>query len=201
MLEKRAQTKVPIHDIIAKRWSPCAFEGSKVVKREELLALLEAARWTPSCYGDQPWRYIVCDKKTNLSGWVKLLSCLADANQVWAKNAPLLILVTCINNFSHNGRANRWASYDTGASMENLILQAVSMGLMAHPMGGFDVTKVGEIFNIPPDFTAMSVVAVGHQAEPSTLDSSLKERELAARERLPLDKLFFEGDWKNPIAG
>lgn len=201
MLEKRAQTKVPIHDIIAKRWSPCAFESSKPIKREELLALLEAARWAPSCYGDQPWRYIICDKKTNLSAWVKLLSCLADANQVWAKNAPLLILVTYINNFGHNGRANRWAAYDTGASMENLILQAVSMGLMAHPMGGFDVTKVGEIFNVPPDFTAMAVIAVGHQAESNILDSTLKEREAAARERLPLDKLFFEGDWKNPIAG
>jgi len=94
---------------------------------------------------------------------------------------------------------NRWAAYDTGASVENLILQAVSMGLMAHSMGGFDVTKVGEIFNIPPDFTAMTVVAVGHQAELTVLDNSLREREGAVRERLPLNKLFFEGDWKNPI--
>jgi len=90
MLQKTAQTKVPIHNIIAKRWSPCAFENSKPIKREELLALLEAARWAPSCYGDQPWRYIICDKKTNLSAWVKLLSCLADANQVWAKKRSIV---------------------------------------------------------------------------------------------------------------
>jgi nitroreductase len=201
MLEKRAQTKVSIHEIIAKRWSPCAFDSHKNIKREELTALLEAARWAPSCYGDQPWRYILCDKKNNLTAWVKLLSCLADANQVWAKNAPLLILVTCINNFSHNGRANRWANYDTGASVENLKLQAVSMGLVAHSMGGFDTTRVGEVFNIPPDFTAMTVVAVGYQAEPSVLDEQMKERELKERERLPLNKLFFEGDWKNPFSG
>lgn len=201
MLEKRAQTKVPIHEVIAKRWSPCAFDNHKNIKREELLALLEAARWAPSCYGDQPWRYIVCDKKTNLTSWVKLLSCLADANQAWAKNAPLLILVTCINNFSHNGRANRWASYDTGASVENLKLQATSMGLIAHSMGGFEPTKVTEVFNIPPDFTAMAVVAVGYQAELNVLDEQLKERELKERERLPLSKLFFEGDWKNPFSG
>jgi nitroreductase len=194
MLEKTATTQVPIHELIAKRWSPRAFDADKPVSREQISALLEAARWAPSCYGAEPWRFVVFDKFNNAAAWEKGFNCLAEANQVWVKNAPVLILAVTRNLFEHNGKPNRWAQYDCGAASENLCLQAVSMGLIAHQMGGFDANKAYEVLGIAEqDFTCMSMIAVGYQASPEVLEGDYKEHELAARKRKPLEEIFFEG--------
>jgi len=195
MLEKTAITQEPIHELIAKRWSPRAFEANKPVSREQIIALLEAARWAPSCYGAEPWRYIVFDRFNNTAAWEKAFSCLAQANQVWVKNASVLILAVTRNSFEHNDKPNRWAQYDCGAASENICLQAVSMGLVAHQMGGFDANKAHEMLGIPADFTCMSMIAIGYQASPDVLEGEYKDRELAARERKSLEALFFGGEW------
>lgn len=200
MVHKPAITHVTIDELIEHRWSPRAFNPNRPVSRQHLLALLEAARWAPSCYGDEPWRLIVCDKYHNVMAWEKALNCSAEANQLWARNAPLLILVTTRQHFRHNGQPNRWAEYDTGAASENLCLEAVSLGLSAHQMGGFDANKACEVFAIPEGVTCMTIIAVGYQTSPDILPDDLKEREIAERTRTPFNEHFFEGTWGTPVA-
>lgn len=201
MQTKTASTQVDVHDIIAKRWSCRAFDASKPVSREQIVSLLEAARWAPSCFGDEPWRFIVWDKNSDAAAWQKAFGCLGEWNQNWVKNAPVLLLSTANSLFRRDGSPNRWGQYDTGAAAENLCLQAVASGLMAHQMGGFDVEKTRSTFNIPEEFALMAMIAVGYQGEPEVLDDELKELELAARARTPLGVHFFEGDWGVPVKG
>jgi nitroreductase len=201
MQTKTASTQVDVHDIIAKRWSCRAFDASKPVSREQIVSLLEAARWAPSCFGDEPWRFIVWDKNSDAAAWQKAFGCLGEWNQNWVKNAPVLLLSTANSLFRRDGSPNRWGQYDTGAAAENLCLQAVASGLMAHQMGGFDVEKTRSTFNIPEEFALMAMIAVGYQGEPEVLNDELKELELAARARTPLGVHFFEGDWGVPVKG
>lgn len=195
MLEKPATTGTAIAELIARRWSPRAIDPDKPVSREHLLALLEAARWAPSCFGDQPWRYLVWDRFGDLAGWRQAFECLAEGNQSWVNNAPVLLLAVATPNFGHNDKPNRWAQYDTGAASENLCLQATALGLVAHQMGGFDPEQARIRFNIPADHACMAMIAVGHPGPVEALPDLLRERESAPRERKPLDRIVFEGDW------
>ena len=196
---KLAQTQVPIADILALRWSARAIDPSKPVVRNDLLALLEAARWAPSCYGDQPWRYLIWDRFRNPAGWEKAFACLAEGNKVWVKNAPLLLLSVAAPAFHTNGKPNRWGQHDTGAASENLCLQATALGLVAHQMGGFDAAKASASFAIPADHVCMAMIAVGYPAHPSILEGELRTREEAPRARLPLGECFFEGEWSKGV--
>lgn len=193
---KMAQTAAPIHDLLARRWSPRAFDRSKLVSREQLVALCEAARWAPSCYGDEPWRYIVWDRNRDEAAWRKAFDCLSPGNQRWVENAPILMSSLAASAFAHNGKPNRWAQHDTGAASENLLLQAAALGLAGHQMGGFDAGKLRTAFAIPADFTPMAMIAVGHRGPADILEGDLKTRELAVRARKPLDQKFFEGGWQ-----
>lgn len=197
--DKPANTRVPIDSLIARRWSGRAFDRNRPVGRVDLIALLEAARWAPSCNGDQPWRYIVWDRFADGESWAKAFECLSEGNRMWVKNAPLLLLATAHRIFAHNGKPNRWGQYDTGAASENLCLQAVALGLMAHQMGGFDAEKVRATFHVPGQFDCMAMIAVGHPADSDILDSPYRERERAERVRKPLEELFFEGTWQETI--
>lgn len=199
MQNKPAITGVKIHNIIEKRWSPRAFDADKPVSHDDLLALLEAARWAPSCFNDQPWRFVVCDKASNDSGWQNALAVIVEKNRLWAKNAPVLILVVAMENFNHNGQPNRWAMYDTGAASVNLCLQATALGLVVHQMGGFDAEKAREVFNLPDDCKPMAMLAVGYQTDVDVLDDDFKEAELAARSRIALNERFYAGQWGRGI--
>ena len=199
MLNKPATTSVKVHDLIQNRWSPRAFDPDIDIQHDDLLALLEAARWAPSCFNDQPWRYIVCVKSKNEASWQNALAILAEKNQQWAKNAPVLMLAVAMANFNHNGKPNRWAMYDTGSASLSLCLQATALGLIVHQMGGFDVDKSREIFNLPEDCQPMAMLAVGYQAAADSLGDDFKQAELAIRSRMPVDQLFYFGSW--PGAG
>lgn len=199
MTDNRAMTQVRIHDIIAQRWSGRAFDVRTPVSREHIIALLEAARWAPSCFGDEPWRFIVWDKNTDAAAWQKAFACVGEFNQQWVKNAPVLLLSIASSLFRDNGKPNRWGQYDTGAAAENLSLQAVTLGLMTHQMGGFDAEKARQTFNIPAHYECMAMIAVGHPGAPETLTEDLKLRELAQRKRRPLQECFFEGVWEVPV--
>ena len=199
MFDKPATTREPIHDIIARRWSGRAFDESKPVSPQDIISLCEAARWAPSSYGDEPWRYIVWDKLVDPQAWQRAFACLAESNQVWVKRAPLLLLSLANKNFRHDGSANRFAQHDTGMASMALVLEAVALGLMAHQMGGFDSTKIRMEFAIPEEFTCMSMIAIGHPASAEILEGNLKERELAPRSRQPLGAHFFAGGWGKGI--
>ena len=194
-MKKPAITQVAINETIANRWSGRAYDASKPLSDEQIIALQEAARWAPSCYGDQPWRFVFCHKPQHPQAWQSVLDCLSPGNQTWSKDAPLLLLACADTLFTHNGQPNRWAQYDTGAAVENLCLQATHMGLMAHQMGGFDADKARAAFGVPAQYTLMAMLSVGYPADIETVSGEALERETAPRKRRSLEELFFNGGW------
>lgn len=198
-MQKPAQTQQPIHDLIANRWSGRAYDASQPVSAAQVTSLLEAARWAPSCFGDQPWRFVVCNKTDNAVAWQSAYDCLVPGNQGWAIHAPVLLLICADTLFGHNDKPNKWAAYDTGAAAENLCLQAAALGLMAHQMGGFDADKARATFKVPERYQILAMATVGYQAEVATLSDEIKERELAPRSRKALSELFFNGVWDQPV--
>lgn len=198
-MHKPAITQLPIDTTLADRWSGRAYDAAKGVTHAQVITLLEAARWAPSCFGDQPWRFIVWNKGSDAASWQQAFDCLVPGNQDWVKNSPLLLLICADTLFGHNQKPNRWAQYDTGAAAENLCLQAASMGLMAHQMGGFDADKTRKEFNIPEQYTLMAMVAVGYPADIATLAGEALAKETAERVRKPLSDLFFDAAWGNSI--
>lgn len=192
MTQKLAQTEYPVHDLIQSRWSPRAF-GDRSVEPEKLLSLLEAARWAPSSYNYQPWSFIVATKD-DATEYNRLLSTLVEFNQGWAKNAPVLILaVAKIRN--DDGKTNRHALHDVGLALENLIIQATSLGLFAHQIAGFNVDTAREVYQIPEDYEPATVVTIGYPGDPQSLPDGLRDRELAPRVRKPLTEFVFTGQW------
>lgn len=196
MLEKRARTAVPIHDLLARRWSPRAIDQHAPVDRRQLAALLEAARWAPSCFGDEPWRYLVLNRFENEDAWKKAWACLADGNKAWVRDAPVLIASLADSVFERNGKPNRWGQHDTGAASENLCLQATAAGLVAHQMGGFNKEQLREDFGIPARYTPMAMIAVGHPGDPEDLPEDKRRSHYAERKRKPLQEIAFEGAWE-----
>lgn len=199
MLTKRAITAVPIDDLLARRWSCRAFEVNKPVSREQVIALCEAGRWSPSCNGEEPWRFLVWDKNHDFEAWERAFYCLNPGNQKWVKNAPVLFAAIAGSQFKKEGVPDRWGQFDTGAASMSIYLQAVSMGLMAHPMGGFDSDKLRSEFNIPVEYTPMAMIAVGYQGEADILEPYQMKAELGERKRQHLGTEFFDGQWEKPI--
>jgi nitroreductase len=200
MLEKRAVTQVPIQDHLARRWSGRAYDPARAVDAPQLLALLEAARWAPSCYGDQPWRYLVWDRVRDNAAWQRAFACLGEFNRGWAGAAPVLMLALADTLFHHNDKPNRWGAYDTGAASMSICVQATALGLMAHQMGGFDAEKAQAEFAIPQRFTPMAMITIGYPLADSAIPAALRERESAPRQRRPLGELAFRGAWGKAIA-
>lgn len=199
-MQKTATTQQPVHTLIADRWSGRAYDANQSVSEAQVISLLEAARWAPSCFGDQPWRFVVCNKTNNLQAWQAAFDSLVPGNQGWAVNAPVLLLVCADTLFGHNDKPNKWAAYDTGAATENLCLQATADGLMAHQMGGFDAEKARAAFNVPARYQILAMVSIGYPAAIESLSGEAKERELAPRSRKLLGELFFNGQWDQPVA-
>lgn len=195
MIQKPAETEQKLSSIIAERWSGKAYDASQAINDEVITALCEAALWAPSCYGEAPWRYILCNRFKDEATWHKTLQCLSPGNQSWAINAPLLIVTASMPLFTHNGNENRWSGYDTGAASLNLCLQATALGLMSHQMGGFDADKLREVLSIPAKVNLWSVIAIGYPAPLDSLSDEMIERELKARSRRPLTEHFFENRW------
>jgi len=200
MIEKKADTHLSINTLIASRWSGRAYDPQRGLTDEQIQAMLEAARWTPSCYGDESWRYIICNRHSHNQAWQNALDCLSEGNQLWAQHAPLLILVLADTVFSHNDSENRWGAYDSGAASMSLCLQATELGLMVHQMGGFNVDKARQAFSVPNRFEAMSVMAIGYQLAKDQIPADMLEREMAGRKRKPVSELFFAGSWGETIS-
>jgi nitroreductase len=198
-MKKPAITQVSIDPTIAERWSGRAYDASKPITHQQTLALLEAARWAPSCMGDQPWRILVWNKGLDEKAWQQAFDCLVEGNQSWVKDAPFLCLICADTLFTKNSQPNRWAEYDTGAAALNLSLQASSMGLSAHQLGGFSVDKARSTFNIPEQFTLMAMISVGYLKDIYKVTGDLLVRETAPRSRREMGALFFDGAWDKPI--
>ena len=182
---------------LRRRHSPRAF-GPDAIDRETLHLLLQAARWAPSAYNEQPWRFIVGLRSEQPAAHEAVASCLVSGN-AWAREAPLLLLGLCKKTFSHDGSSNAHAAHDLGLATAQLIAQATDLGLVAHPMGGFDRAKAMETFQIPPDYEPTTAIALGWPGDWHQLEPALGERELAPRRRRALAELAFSGTWGQAI--
>ena len=201
ILEKRAPTIVPIHDLFVRRWSSRAYDPNRPVPRDQLALLLEAGRWAMSCNGDEPWRFLIWDKGRDPQGWQKAFDCLSENNRKWCKNVPLLMLSCAGTTFEATGKPNRHTQHDTGAASCAMSLQATATGLMMHQMGGFDAEKARAAFGIPAEYTLMAMIAVGYQTTPDILDDETKQKEMRPRSRKPVAERFYEGGWGQGYKG
>ena len=193
---KKAVTDYPILPILAERWSPYGFEDRRV-SETDLRSLFEAARWAASSYNEQPWAYLVATRE-NSTEFGRLLSCLVEANQAWAKEAPVLVLGIVSLRFARNNQDNRAAVHDLGLAAGNLLAEATTRGLSVHQMIGILPDKARELYQIPEHFEAWTALAIGYKADPSKLPDALRERDLAPRQRKPLNKFVFTGQWGHP---
>jgi nitroreductase len=184
----KANTDYPISEIIAKRWSARAF-STKPVENSKLLSILEAARWAPSSRNEQPWRYIVFTNE-NPEMLKKAPSVLKEIND-YAKRAPILICAITKKTYSENENPNRLYFHDLGAANENMFLEAFNQGLIMHEMGGFDVQKAREVFNVPEDYEVGIMIAIGFQDTYQVLPDRLREKAFTPRVRKPLAEIAF----------
>jgi nitroreductase len=191
-VEKLADTRYTINDILRRRWSPRAF-SDRAVEPEILGSLFEAARWAPSCNNRQPWHYVVA-RKQEPAEFDRMLQCLVDGNKAWAKDAPVL-MISVANSRWDNGEPNRHAFHDVGLASSQLTVEAVSRGLFVHQMAGIIVDKIRETYAIPEGFDPVAGFALGYPGDPDKLPEQLCERELAPRKRKPLESFVFSGRW------
>lgn len=188
IITKPAKTDHPINELIAKRWSARAF-STRPVERIKLLSVLEAARWAPSSRNEQPWRYIVFTND-NPEKLKKAQSVLKDINN-YSKRAPVLICAITKKTYSDNGNYNRLHFHDLGAANENMFLESFNQGLIMHEMGGFDVQKARDLFNIPEDFEVAIMIAIGYQDTHQVLPESLRQKAYLPRQRKALSEIVF----------
>ncbi len=179
----------PIETLFLKRWSPRALSGEPV-SQTDLNRLLEAARWAPSTYNEQEWRFLYAHRDT--PQWSTFFGLLMEANQVWCENAGILIVVVSHKVFERNGMPNPVHTFDSGLASENLMLQATAMGLIAHGMGGFDRSKARATLRIPDDYEVQAMIAVGHPGNTDVLPPDVAEREVPSG-RKPIAEISGEG--------
>jgi nitroreductase len=175
-----------VAQLLQNRFSGRSYDATRTVSQAQLDMLVHAAQTTPSSYNMQPWNFIICDRATHADGYAKIFDSLVEFNQGWAKDAPVLIAVVASKLSPHNKQPNAHAQYDTGAAAFAMMMQAASLGLMAHQMAGFDAEAIRASFQIPSEFEPMAVMAVGYSLETRA----------PKKERKPIAENFFFGEWK-----
>ena len=190
MVKTLAQTRVPIHPDLAGRWSPRLFDQNAELTTDDLIAVLEAARWAATWGHRQPVRFLVGlrgdETNTAIAGLLK-------RGNSYAKAAGALVMV-CVDE-GEDDRTARYAAVDAGAAIAQLTVEAVSRGLIAHPMAGFNVDGAREAFDIPDGVQPIAVVAVGSLGDYDNAPPDIVERDAQGRQRLPLEEVAFTGRW------
>lgn len=179
-----------VHQLLAKRWSARAFNG-KPISKTELNTLFEAASWSASSMNEQPWKYLYAHKQ-NIESFDKLWSCLLPGNQPWTTKGSVLILSLAKKNFYYKNRPNRHYMHDAGAANTQLLLQAAHQDIYGHMMGGFDMEKTIETFNIPENLEPVCFMVLGYLDKAETLEEPLKSRETAPRNRKSVEEFATE---------
>jgi len=192
---KHAEPDHPTHPLIPQRWSPYGFADREVAD-DDLAALFEAARWAASSYNEQPWRYLVA-RRSEGEAFERLLSCLVETNQAWAKAAPVLALGLASTRFARNERPNKAALHDLGAASAQLTFEATHRGISVHQMIGIDPERAREVYALPDGVEAVTGLAIGYVAPPDALPETLRERDTTPRTRRPLTETVFSGAWES----
>lgn len=185
------QADYEIDPIFLNRWSPRAF-SPEPIDDATLGSVFEAARWAPSCFNEQPWRFIIAKTEEDRARFVDFL---VPANQLWAGAAPVLIAVVAKKTFSHNGTPNRTYQFDAGTAWGHLAIGAAEKGLITHGMAGFDVEKAHEVLELTDDYDVIAMVALGKRGDASMLPEKLREREIPSN-RKPQTETVMEGKFR-----
>ena len=186
---KEIQMNRSMHPLIVKRWSPRSFTEENI-NEKDLETIFTAASWAPSSMNEQPWRYLYAHRGDE--DFNKFVDCLSPTNQEWAKDAAVLIISLAEKYYARNGRPNRHYMHDTGSANVSLLLQALHLGIHGHMMGGFNIEKTIETFNIPENLEPVCFIALGYLDSPEKLDEPLRIREMAQRSRKSLPELVFK---------
>jgi nitroreductase len=168
------QSRYEINPLILNRWSARSMTGEQL-DEDTVMNLFEAARWAPSSYNNQPWRFIYA--KRNTLHWNKLFNLLAEPNKVWTKDAAVLVVVISRRNFEYNEKYSITHQFDATAAWGNLALEASARGLAVHVMQGFDYEKARNDLEIPDNFDVMAMIAIGKQGPKENLPPQLQEKE------------------------
>jgi nitroreductase len=179
----------PVELLFVERWSPRAM-SSEPLKEEEILTLFEAARWAPSTYNEQEWRFLYARRETQQ--WQTFFRLLVEGNQAWCKNAAVLCVILAKKTFTKNGKPNPVHLFDVGCAFENLALQGAAMGLVVHGMQGFDFDKARTELKVPDDYAVAAMFAAGRPGDISVLPEPLREREEPS-DRKPVKDIICEG--------
>lgn len=189
------ETEVPIQPILLRRWSPYALAGPPV-SHEDLAALFEAARWTPSSRNEQPWAFVVTERGTE--EFERAVECLVEGNRGWARHAGVLAFAVSKKAFDHNGAVNRTALYDLGAAAAHLTFEATARGLFVHQMGGILPEEVRRVFAVPDSHEPVTGIAIGHLGASDGVPESNLVRDAKRRGRKPSREFAFGGSWGHP---
>jgi nitroreductase len=181
----------PVNSLILNRWSPRAFSHQPLTETE-IKTLFDAARWAPSSYNSQPWRFVYATK--NSAQWDSFLDLLVPFNQSWAKEASMLVVVCSRTTFEFNGKPAATHSFDTGSAWQNLALQAADMGIAAHGMAGFDYEKAAALIKLPADHEVQMMIAIGHPGKKEDLSPELQKTEVVS-DRKALAEIMREGSF------
>ena len=193
---KIASADHDIHELIRRRWSPRAFEESRDVPRHELLRLFEAARWAPSSGNDQPWAFVLVERRRTPEAYAALLASLTERNQAWALAAPVLVLVNVRLATAADERLMLAPWYDAGQAVAFLTLQATAQELSVRQMAGFDRDRARTACGVPPAFEPAVVMAIGYAGDPEGLAVDRhREAERQPRVRQPISAFTFDGAW------
>lgn len=187
------KTNHKIHPLITGRWSPRAF-ADRPLEGEVLAQLFEAARWAPSSFNEQPWRFLYFHRGRD-EGFQKLVDCLSPGNQEWASEAAVLVLTATSTHFQRNGKTNRHAFHDVGLAVANLSLQATELDIYVHQMAGFEPEKAHKTFQLPEHIEPVTVIALGYLADPAELSEEKREKEYSSRTRKPQSEFVFHARW------
>ncbi len=171
-----------------RRWSPRAF-APRALSLAQLSRLVEAARWSPSCFNSQPWRFVYALRDSE--SWDNHLGLLMDMNQVWARNAGALVAMVAKTTFD-DGSPAPTASFDTGTAWMSMALEAQAMGLISHAMWGFHHDRAATTLGLPADHAVQAMVAFGYPGDKADLPEKYQAREMPSP-RKSIQELLFEG--------
>jgi nitroreductase len=194
-------TDHPAHRIFVDRWSPRGF-AAEAIDEQDLLTFIEAARWAPSSFNSQPWRFLYALR--GQPEFAVFLEPLIEFNRGWAQHAAALVYVISKKNFTPAGKTeptiSRTHSFDAGAAWANLANQAALSGFACHGMSGFDVASAQQALKVPDGFVVEIAVAIGRKGDGAHLPASLKEREKPSP-RLPVTDIASSGLFPQRFAG
>lgn len=191
-VQAQRHANYPIHPLLFNRWSPRSMTGDEI-SDEELMPLFEAARWAPSSYNNQSWRFLYA--KRNTPEWETFYNLMVPGNQEWTKNAAVLLVIISKTTFDYNGKPSRTHSYDAGAAWMSLALEGSARGLVVHGMEGFDYDKAKRDLNIPEGYQVEAMAAIGRPGRKESLPEKLQKNE-APGPRRPLDEIVMKGKFK-----